>query len=204
MSDGTYKTCITLELTDYETNTFKFGIQTLDATTSNPVSNYTFKVTSDQGAQTTTDATNKDGKTTTKVGANYSIEGYEVEYTIDTIQAANYYKKLASPIKVKVVFDMNGKVNAAATNLANTGTTGYGSVWSIGATNTVGGNDIDIIINVDPQDPLVVNIQSVDIASGTQLTNVQYKVEPSLNLPAEGTTELEVGYVDQMEYKHIH
>ena len=195
MSDGTYKTCITLELTDYETNTFKFGIQTLDATTSNPVSNYTFKVTSDQGAQTTTNATNKDGKTTTKVGANYSIEGYEVEYTIDTIQAANYYKKLASPIKVKVVFDMNGKVNAAATNLANTGTTGYGSVWSIGATNTVGGNDIDIIINVDPQDPLVVNIQSVDIASGTQLTNVQYKVEPSLNLPAEGTTKLEVGYV---------
>ena len=197
MSDGSYKTCITLELIDYETSTFKFGILAQDATAleSLPIKDYVFKISSNQGSEITTNATGEDGRVSTLIGGNYEIDGYEVVYTIDTVRTANYYKKLVSPIKVKVVFDAEGKVNATATDLANTGNTGYGSVWSIEATNTVGGNDIDIIINVDPQDPLVVNIQSVDIASGTQLTNVQYKIKPSINISSEGTTKINVGYV---------
>lgn len=194
-SDGTYKLCVTLELTDYETDTFKFGITAKDATTTNPIENYTFKVSTSEGAYRNFKATNKEGKTSEAIGANYKIDDFVVTYTVDTLKVANYYKKLVNPIEVKVVFDLNGNVKGAQTIAANASAPGFGTIWDIEAVNTIDGNDIDIVINIEPCDPLVVNIKTQDTITNKELTNIEYKIEPSVNLPATGTTNIEVGYV---------
>ena len=200
MSDGTLKTEAILTLTDLEIDTFKFGIEVKDSVTQDPVSEYKFRVTSDHGPQKDLNPTNAEGKANALVGANYhasdyGVTGYEVEYTIDNLVAANYYKKLAQPIVVKVVFDMDGYIDATATYNANASLDGYGTIWSINAVNTADGNDIDIRINVDPQDKLIVNVQTQDVTNSSSLTNVEYAITPTHNIPGTGTTKIEVGYV---------
>lgn len=194
-SEGTYKLCVTLALTDYETDTFKFGITAKDATTKNPIENYTFKVSTSEGAQKNFNPTNKEGKTQDTLGANYETEDFEVTYTIDTYKVADYYKKLEKPIEVKVVFDINGEVNGAKTQQANKNAEGFKTIWNIEAVNTVDGNDIDVVINVEPCDPLVVNIKTQDTITNKEITNITYEISPSINLEAKGTTKIEVGYV---------
>lgn len=197
LEDGTYKTEAKVVLTDYELDTFKFGITAEDVTTQNPIEGYKFKVSTSQGAQQNTKPTNNEGKTVAIVGANYEIEGYKVTYTVDTLKVADYYKKLAKPIPVEVVFDLNGNVKTAETiaeNEANKAKTGYGTIWTIEATNTVDGNDIDIKINIEPQEKLIVNVITEDVLSKERLTNVEYEITPSIT-KATGTTRVEVGYV---------
>ncbi len=194
-SDGTQKVCIKLELTDYETDTFKFGITAKDNGTQNPVPGYEFAVSTTEGAQKNFAPTDTQGKVSEQIGANYKIDDYEVTYTVKTYREANFYKKLPTPIEVKVIFDLNGMVKGADTILANQNQPGYGTIWNIIATNTVDGNDIDIEIKVDPCDPLTVNIKTQDTITNKELTNIEYKIEPSINLPATGTTQVKVGYV---------
>jgi hypothetical protein len=194
-SDGSYKIQITLELTDYELDTFKMGITVNDSTTLKPVSNYTFTVDSSKGAHNVTSATGTNGKTTVQIGANYKIDNYVVTYTINTKTAAKYYKALTNPITVDVVFDLNGNVKAEETILANQEKTGFGTVWSIGTISSLNTNDIDLTINVDPYDPLVVNVQTQDALSGNIITTVNYRITPTINLAATGTTSIQVGYV---------
>lgn len=194
LPDGTYKTNVTLDLIDYELDTFKFGITTKDSTSSQPISGYKFRLSSNLGAQSTTGATDSQGKTSTLIGANYAIDDYVVTYKVENIKAGNYYKKLSSPIEVKVVFDLNGEVKGAATIAANQNTAGYGTIWTIESTNITGGNDINILINVEPQEKLTVNVQTEEIFSKQQLTNVEYEITPSI-INATGTTKMQVGYV---------
>ena len=194
-SDGAYKLCITLDLTDYEIDTFKFGIKAQDSTTANPIAGYSFNVSTSEGAQKNTSLTNSDGKTMVQVGANYKIDNYEVTYTIDTLKVADYYKKLTNPIEVKIIFDLNGNIISNLTQAANQTQAGYGTIWEIEATNTIDGNDIDILININPCDPLVLNIQTTDTLTNANLTNVEYSITPTINLPGTGTTRLEAGYV---------
>lgn len=194
-SDGTQKVCITLELTDYETDTFKFGITAKDSALESPVPGYEFTVSTTEGAQKNFAPTNAQGEVSEQIGANYKIDGYEVTYTVKTYKEANFYKKLSTPIEVKVIFDLNGMVKGADTILANQNQPGYGTIWSIIAANTVNGNDIDIEIKVDPCDPLTVNIKTQDTITNKELTNIEYRIEPSINLPATGTTKIKVGYV---------
>ena len=194
-SDGSYKLCVTLDVTDYEMDTFKFGIIAQDGATSSPLKDYSFNITTSEGAQKNTPVTDVDGKTMAQVGANYKTEGYEVTYKVDTLKAADYYKRLAEPIEIKVVFDLNGDVSSAATLTANQTMPGYGTIWEIKATNTIDGNDIDVLIKIDPCDPLVVNIQTVDTITNQDVTHIEYAITPTINLPAAGTTKLEVGYV---------
>lgn len=221
LEDGTYKTEAKVILTDYELDTFKFGIIAQDVTTQNPIEGYEFKVSTDRGAQSNTEPTNKEGKTVAIVGANYEIENFKVTYTVDTLKVADYYKKLSKPIPVEVVFDLNGQVKTAETiaaNEANKAKTGYGTLWTIENTdNTEGGNDIDIKINIEPQDKLTVNISTIDRRTKKAVTGNEYKITPSINIPGTGTTKVEVGYVapgklkpytieqtaDNMQYDHL-
>lgn len=199
LEDGTYKTEAKVTLTDYELDTFKFGIKAEDSTTQNPIEGYKFKISTSQGAQSNTDFTNKEGKTVAIVGANYEIEGFKVTYTVDTLKVADYYKKLAKPIPVEIVFDLNGEVKTSETiaeNEANKAKTGYGTLWTIENTNnTETGNDIDIKINIEPQDKLTVNIISRDRISKANVTGNEYKITTSINIPGTGSTKVEVGYV---------
>lgn len=195
LADGSYKLSVTLDLIDYEMDTFKFGIKAQDSTTTIPVSGYSFNVFTSEGAQQNTPATNSEGKTMVQVGANYKIENYEVTYTVDTLKVADYYKELPAPIEVKIIFDLNGNVMSTLTYAANQSQPGYGTIWTIDATNTTNGNDIDILINIDPCDPLVVNVQTIDTLNNQALTNVEYAITPTINLPGTGTTRLESGYV---------
>ena len=194
-SDGRFKLCITLDLVDYEADTFKLGITAKDSTTGNGIKNYKFKAETTQGAQKHLEPTDENGNTSNLLGANYKIDDFEVTYKIDTLQAANYYKKLANPIEVKVIFDLNGAVKSEETTRANQGQAGFGTIWNIVATNTIDGNDIDLDINIDPCDPLTVNIQTQNIITGQNITNIAYRVTPSVNIPATGTTTMQVGYV---------
>lgn len=194
-SDGVYKLCVTLDVIDYEMDTFKLGIKTKDSKYGTPVQGYTFNIATSEGAQKISSPTNNEGKTTVQVGANYKIENYEVTYTITGLKVANYYKKLLTPIELKIIFDLNGNVVSDLTHTANQAKPGYGTIWNIEATNVVGGNDIDIVINIEPCDPLIVNVQTVDTMGGQTLTNVEYKIEPTINLPGTGTTRLESGFV---------
>ncbi len=220
LQDGSIKTCAEVQLIDYELDTFRFGIKAEDSTTQNPIEGYKFKVSTSQGAQQNTNPTNKEGKTLAIVGANYEIEGYKVTYTVDTLKVADYYKKLAKPIDVIVVFDLNGQVKTAETiaeNEANKATSGYGTTWSIEATNTTNGNDIDIKLNIEPQEKLTVNISTIDRRTKRAITGNEYKITPSINMPGTGTTKVEVGYVvpdsirtyvleeivDNMQYDHL-
>ncbi|MCI8362321.1 MAG: hypothetical protein HFJ41_04190 [Clostridia bacterium] len=196
LEDGTYKTEAKLVLTDYELDTFKFGIKTQEANTKNPIQGYKFTISSDQGAQATTKETDSEGKTATLVGANYEEEDYIVTYRVENIKAAEYFKKLSSTIEVKVVFDLNGEVKSEATLQANKSLAGYGSIWEIESTrkSKENENDINIVINVEPQEKLIVNIITEDILSKQQLTNAEYEITPSIT-KAIGTTKIEVGYV---------
>lgn len=194
-SEGAYKLCITLELTDYEMDTFKFGVKAQDSEYKVPIQGYKFNIYTSEGAQKNSPATNNDGKTSVQIGANYKIDNYEVTYTVDTLTVANYYKKLANPIQVKVIFDLNGNIKTNETIAANQAQAGYGTIWTIEATNTVDGNDIDILINIDHCDPLVVNIQTEDIVTNQAITNIEYKIDPSVNIQAQGTTNMQVGYI---------
>lgn len=217
LEDGTYKTCATVQLTDYELATFKFGIKAEDSTTKNPIEGYKFKVSTSQGAQNNTGETNSEGKTHAVVGANYQNDGFQVTYTVDTLKTADYYKKLDNPIEVIVVFDLNGEVKTAETIVANQNQEGYNTVWSIDGTNTIDGNDIDIKVNIEPQDKLTVNISSQDRRTKQAITGNEYKITPSINIAGTGSNKVEVGYVvpgsicpytiiqtqDNMQYNHL-
>lgn len=206
LGDGTLKTEATVQLIDYEADTFKFGITAIDPvnTQTTPdyvpayIPGYTFSISTSQGAQSETPETDENGKTSTLVGANYKEDDFIVTYKINTLKAAKYYKKLANPIEVIVVFDLNGEVKGQETrdaNAANSATNGYGTTWFIDATNTTDGNDIDIRINIEPEDKLIVNVISQDRRTKATVTGNQYTITPALNNTGKGSDRIEVGYI---------
>ena len=193
LDDGTMKKELSLKLIDYEQDTFKFGIKALDKEELSPVSGYKFNVTTSKGAYQISGPTNQEGKTSMLVGGSYKSEG-PITYKIKTATAAPYYKDMNPEIEVQVYFDGEGKVDLAQTMAGQTDA-GFGTTWSIIATNTTKGNDIDIQLLVEPQPKLTVNIQTVDEASGQDVLGIKYKIPESVNIVAEGTNQLKVGYV---------
>lgn len=192
LDDGTTKTVITMNVIDESLNTFKFGITTKDLSTLNGVAGFGYYFYTSKGAQVESGLTNGEGKLRTLVGGNYSNE--TVTYTIREIQTAKYYKKLDNPITLNIVFAEDGSIDSLAT-LASQTDENFGITWNILATNTEDGNDIDIDILNEPQDPLNVKLHTIDKVTGQELDNIEYKITPSVNLEATGTTELQVGYV---------
>lgn len=189
------KTNVVLDLIDESLNTFKFGITTKDKTTSNGVSGFGYYLYSNKGAQIESRLTNGEGNVVTTIGGHYSNQ--IVTYTIREIKTAKYYKKLREPITVNVVFTENGMVNSVATLAAQTDPNyGTNGTWNITKTNTDNGNDIDIEIFNEPQEALNVNLHTIDRITGAELNNIEYKITPSVNLLATGTTNIQVGYVE--------
>lgn len=193
LDDGTMKKELSLKLIDYETDTFKFGIKALDKEELVPVTGYKFNITTSKGAYQISEPTNADGKTNILVGGSYKSEG-PITYTIKTSTAAPYFKDVNPEINVQLYFDADGNVDLAQTMGGQTDE-GYGEIWTIIATNTTNGNAIDVQILVEPQPKLTVNIQTVDEASNQEILGIKYKIPESVNIKAEGTNQLKVGYV---------
>ena len=195
LDDGTKKTCVTLDLIDQSLNTFKFGITTKDAVSSLGIKGFKYYFHTSKGAQVESDETNSEGEVTTRVGASYA--GQTVEYTIKETQTAKYYKGLKDTITLKIVYSDDGTIDAAATIAAQTDVN-YKKTWDIvktKASDENNGNDIDIEIKNEPQDPLKVELQTVDKVTGAQIDNIEYQINPTINLEGKGTTEIDVGYV---------
>ena len=196
------KTSLILDLVDESLNTFKFGIKTKDKNTEKGVSGFGYRLYSTKGAQIESELTNSQGDVSTRIGGNYA--GETVTYTIREIKTAKYYKPLANPIEVKVVFAEDGTVDSNATLVAQTDPN-YGTIWNIVKTNTEDGNYIDIEIKNDTQEELKVKLNTIDRFTGNVFNDATYQITPSLNLVASGTTDISVGYVapNSMEQYYI-
>lgn len=195
LGDGTSKTCVTLDLIDQNLNTFKFGITTKDTVSDAGIQGFKYYFHTTKGAQVESEETNNEGKVTTRVGSSYA--GQTVEYTIKETQAAKYYKGLKDTITVKIVYADDGTIDANATLAAQTDAN-YKTTWDILKTKSADetdGNDIDIVIKNEPQDPLKVELQTVDKITGTEINNIEYQINPTINLEGKGTTDIDVGYV---------
>ena len=193
--DGTSKTCVTLDLIDQNLNTFKFGITTKDTVSDAGIQGFKYYFHTTKGAQVESEETNNEGKVTTRVGSSYA--GQTVEYTIKETQTAKYYKGLKDTITVKIVYADDGTIDANATLAAQTDVN-YKTTWDILKTKSADetdGNDIDIVIKNEPQDPLKVELQTVDKITGTEINNIEYQINPTINLEGKGTTDIDVGYV---------
>ena len=192
LGDGTNKTFVTLDLIDQNLNTFKFGITTKDKESLTGVSGFKYYLYTNKGIQVETNETNSDGKVTTLAGASYA--GQTVKYTIKETQTAKYYKGLKDTITLNIVYAEDGTVDAEKTLEAQTDEN-YKNTWDIIDTNVANGNEINIEIYNEPQEKLKVELQTVDKITGTEINNIEYQIQPSINLEGKGTTDIDIGYV---------
>ncbi len=187
-TSGNLKTNYRVTLKDYMIDTFLFKIQGLDSESLEAVSGYKFDIRSSLDAQkaVTTDET---GMGETKIGGN--IEDGIITYTITPKVPAEYYKLSKTPIDVKVVFDISGHVDVDATMNVQTDL-GYGKTWNINEVKTNG--EIEVQLLLDHQDPLTVQVETLDRITGAVITDVNYKITESKVLPAIGSQTIQVGY----------
>lgn len=187
-SAGTTKSNYLVTLTDYSLDKFEFNINAVDSTTLNGINGYGFKVESSLGAQKTV-ITDSNGNGLVNVGGN--IENSTITYTITSNKVADYYKPFKNTIKVNVVFDVSGNVDIDSTMNAQTDAN-YGRIWSIKNLETSGKINIQILL--DHQDPLVVNVETVDKITNAVLRDTEYKITDSQELPGTGKETIQVGY----------
>lgn len=187
-SAGTVKSNYQVTLIDYSLDKFEFNINAVDSTSLNGVEGYGFNIQSSLGAQKTV-TTGSDGDGTVNVGGN--IENNTITYTITSNKVADYYKPFKNTIKVNVVFDVSGNVDIDSTMNAQTDGN-YGTLWNIKNLETNGKINIQILL--DHQDPLVVNVETVDKITNAVLRDVEYKITESQELPGTGTDTIKVGY----------
>lgn len=188
---GGLKTNYEVTLIDQQLDTFEFEITTKDNQTHNGVSGFGFKIDSNKNATSSlTTGANGIGKTT--IGG--SIENDTITYTVSLNKVADYYKPLNSLINVNVVFDQFGKVDVSRTQNAQTDPN-YGTLWNITTLNPTDRGPIGIEVFVEHQDPLVVNVETIDKITNKTITDVSYKIEKSEVLPATGSSTIQVGYI---------
>ena len=193
LESGTFKTDLTIKVIDEEIETFKIGILAKDKETSNNIAEYKFNVASSKGNDKDFIATDSSGKTNELLGGHFG-DGEQVTYTISTVSAAPFFKEI-TPIKVVVYFNENRQIDTTRTLAAQTDS-GYGTIWTIEGTNGLVGNDLDIRINIEAYDKLIVELQTIDKITGSEVTTMQYNIPESVNIIATGTNNIEVGYVN--------
>jgi len=194
-----------LTLTDYQLDTFEFGIKALDsADKTTGISGYTFKIETSMGA-TNSLTTNEEGNGTAKVGGS----GYDktITYTISTEKVAKYYKPMSTNIKVNVVFDEFGHIDADKTVNAQTDTN-YKKLWNIDTLTSDENGKISISLYVDHLPTLNVKVQTKDKITNTNIADAEYQITPSVT-EAKGT-DINVGYALEdgvekytLEQKHV-
>ena len=211
LASGAVQSVYDLEMLDMEEDVFTVQIDAENAQ-GNGVSGAKFKLSSNKGAVKTSEPTDGDGEVSTRIGGRYDDISSPITYTIENVQAGTYYKKLANPITVNVYFTPDNEVDATATlngqidshyvvNGTNPGD------WYFVATNTKDNNgnivtDLELKIIVEEQDPLKVEIETVDKFTNQRITsNVGYGVKNSLGLyqgaldATYGTIKMDVKYV---------
>lgn len=201
---GSLKTEYEVKLTDYELDTFKMKIVAIDAQTKGRVANYRFEINTDKGTKKITNATDENGVIETLVGGNYKDE--TVKYQISTNSNAQYYKAII-PFVLDVRFDKDERVDLSTLTIqsdTNFGELDNGKTWKISAVNVSEGNDIELEVYIEPEDPLEVEIETIDAISRNKITDATYQIVPSVNLPGtgklDGTTQntvVKVGYVEK-------
>lgn len=201
---GSLKTEYEVKLTDYELDTFKMKIIGIDAKTKGRVANYSFEINTDKGAIKITNATDNNGVVETLVGGNYKDE--TVKYEIKTNKKAQYYKDI-TPFALDIKFDEDERVDISTLTIqtdTNYGELDNGKTWKIAAINVSEGSDIELEVYIEPEDPLEVEIETIDAISGNKITDAAYQIVPSVNLPGTGeldsatqNTIVKVGYVEK-------
>lgn len=213
---GTLKNEYRLKLIDYELNTFDIKVNTINALTGESVGSYQYEVTSSKGAQKNT--RNLFDAQEVVVGSNYKDE--VLNYYLTNNNVPLYYKP-HEDFKLNVAFDSETKVDSSTLDLQTDplyGNPSAGGTWEIAGINVnktqeeknatvemdVSPKDIfDVVLNVYvyPEEPLEVEVETIDTVSGDKVTGVSYKITPSVNLDGIGvfnpTTEnvdVQVGY----------
>ena len=193
ITSQTMKSNYEIDLIDYQLDTFNFGITALDsADQTQGVEGYNFKVETSMGA-TGNVITGNNGEGTGKIGGNGTDR--TITYTVSTQKPANYYKPMTSSIKVNVVFNATGQVDNASTLASGTQTDpNYGKTWKITDIDTSENAGIKIQILVDHQDPLKVKVNTLDKITNAKVSDVEYKIAPSVVLDGTGSNSIDVGY----------
>lgn len=201
-SDGI---CIAkINLINSELNELKMGIKTVDAGTGKELTGNTYYISTSSGAQKLTESKEeKKGQINTTIGGNKKdqLVTYTITQTIpQATEVTQYYKRISGSIKVKAYFDSNGKIVADPTDSNFYGNIqddpNYGITWEIIGVN--GDNKLDILIKKEKAAALKVNVKTVDKFSGDVISGVaNYEITPSENITATGTTNLQVGYIQE-------
>lgn len=211
LASGTVQSVYDLEMFDMEEDVFTVQIDAQNAQ-GNGVSGAKFKLTSSKGAIKTSEQTNGSGEVSTKIGGRYDDVSSPITYTIENIQAGTYYKKLANPITINAYFTSSNEIDATATLNGQTDShyvvngTNPGD-WYFVATNTKDNNgniitDLELKVIVEEQDPLKVEIETVDKFTNQKITsNVGYGVKNALGL-YQGTLDATYGTI-KMDVKYV-
>lgn len=204
-SSGMLQSQYTLNMYDAQMDKFRFKISTTDNVTFKGVSGFKFEIKNDSGAQKITENTNENGEVNTLVGGIYDDKTSPITYTITEINTGTYYKKLKTPIEVKVYFKADGTVDYDKTlkgqtdaNYSETGTA-LGQ-WHFEGANKLDNNgnivySIAIIVNVETLDPLNVEIETVNKFTNSVVEDVEYTIKPSVG-EAKGETNIQVNYAE--------
>lgn len=195
LKDGTVQSVYTLEMYDVQQDVFGMKLGVKDTEGEN-VSGYGFELTNDRGAQKTTGETGEDGTVQETLGGRYNNENSPRTYTITNVKTGKYYKKLQTPIELKVYFKADETIDAVKTLAGQTDakyttTPKLAGDWTIVQVNKVDdeGNiltDIEVQIIVEENDPLKVEIETVDKFTNEkiQISNLDYEIVNNL-----GTTK---------------
>lgn len=192
-TSGKNKTNYEITLTDHQLDTFGFEVIVADKATQELIKGYGFSVKTSLGAESQL-VTGEDGLGTTKVGGN--IVDSTITYTLSANKIAEWYKPLKQTLQVNVVFDEEGKVDIERTMQAQNDST-YGTLWTIEQVSDEEEGSIRIKVLIDHQDPLVVNVQTIDKITNANIADVQYRITESAILPGTGSNHIEVGYVKE-------
>ncbi len=194
LASGAVQSVYSLEMFDAREDIFNIQIDAIDNKNSaEVVPNAKFSIDTSKGSHKITNATDAKGQVSQKVGGRYDDKTSPVTYTIENSQAGTYYKKVKDSIKVQVYFTDENEVDTIATLAGQTdphyvtnGTT-PGDWWFV-TTNKKDsrGNiitDIEIKMVMEKQDPLKVEIETVDKFSNQVITtDIGYSVKNSLGL----------------------
>lgn len=210
LNDGTVQSVYVLEMYDVQQDVFEIKLGVKDTEGEN-VSGYTFELANDRGAQKITDETGPDGTVQETLGGRYNDENSPRTYTITNVKTAKYYKRLKTPIELKVYFKADETIDAvktlsSQTDANYTATPSLPGQWGIVQVNKENEEgeivtDIELQIIVEENDPLKVEIETVDKFTNEkiQLSSLDYEIVNNLGT-TNGTVSLDEKYNFDVKY----
>lgn len=194
LASGAVQSVYSLDMLDAREDIFELQIDAIDKDNqSKGIPNAKFNIDTSKGSHKTTKETDKKGEVSIKVGGRYDSATSPVTYTIENVQAGEYYKKLINKINMQVYFTDENEVDVMATLAGQTDPhyvvngTNVGDWWIV-TTNKKDkkGNivkDIELKVVMEKQDPLKVEIETVDKFSNQVITtDMGYSIRNSLGI----------------------